>query len=131
MMTQQVSAAASDMTNNVSMVVQAMEQISATTEENTIWANKAVVANDGAALRIQVPPAEREWLVSVIRNPQFSSEDFGRLVELLGSCGAIRYAEQAAEKFIAAAKDELSAFPPSAALETLADIADYALHRRV
>jgi octaprenyl-diphosphate synthase len=82
------------------------------------------------ALRL-VPPAEREWLVSIIRNPQFSTEDFRRLVDLLGSCGAIRYAEQAAEKFIGAAKKELSAFPPSAALETLSDIADYALHRRV
>jgi octaprenyl-diphosphate synthase len=81
------------------------------------------------ALR-QVRPAEREWMVSVIRNPDFSTEDFRRLVELLKSCGADRYAEQAAESFIAIAKRELAAFPPSATLETLMDIADYALHRR-
>lgn len=81
------------------------------------------------ALR-QVRPAEREWMVSVIRNPDFSTEDFRRLVELLKSCGADRYAEQAAESFIAIAKRELAVFPPSATLETLMDIADYALHRR-
>jgi octaprenyl-diphosphate synthase len=82
------------------------------------------------ALR-QVRPAEREWMVSVIRNPDFSTEDFRRLVELLKSCGADRYAEQAAESFIAIAKRELAVFPPSETLETLMDIADYALHRRV
>jgi octaprenyl-diphosphate synthase len=82
------------------------------------------------ALR-QVRPAEREWMVSVIRNPDFSTEDFRRLVELLKSCGADRYAEQAAESFIAIAKRELTVFPPSETLETLMDIADYALHRRV
>jgi geranylgeranyl pyrophosphate synthase len=69
--------------------------------------------------------------VSIIRNPQFSTEDFRRVVDLLGSCGAIRYAEQTAEKYIAIAKKELSVFPPSATLETLVDIADYALHRHV
>jgi octaprenyl-diphosphate synthase len=81
------------------------------------------------ALR-QARAAERDWMLSVIQNPQFSSEDFRRLVDLLGSCGAVRYAEQVAEDYIAIAKKELSAFPPSPTLETLADIADYALHRR-
>jgi len=81
------------------------------------------------ALR-QVQAAERDWMVSVIRNPQFSTEDFRRLVDLLRSCGAVRYTEQTAETYISIAKKELSVFPSSATLETLVDIADYALHRR-
>ena len=82
------------------------------------------------ALR-QVRAAEREWMVSVIQNPQFSTEDFRQLVDLLESCGAARYAEQAAENYISLAKQALSVFGPSGAIETLMDIADYALHRRV
>lgn len=82
------------------------------------------------ALR-QVEGAEREAMVGLIRNPHFSAEDFGWLVERLESCGAVRYAEQAAEKYIGLAKEELSVFPASEAIETLADIADYALLRRV
>jgi geranylgeranyl pyrophosphate synthase len=70
-------------------------------------------------------------MVSVIQNPHFTIEDFRKLVELLGSSGAVRYAEQAAEKYISLAKKKLTAFPPSETLETLVDIADYALHRRV
>jgi octaprenyl-diphosphate synthase len=82
------------------------------------------------ALR-QAQAADREWMVSVIRNPNFSTEDFRKLVDLLGSCGAVQYAEQAAENYISLAKKGLSAFPPSETLETLIDIADYALHRHV
>jgi octaprenyl-diphosphate synthase len=82
------------------------------------------------ALR-QLGDTERDWVVSVIRNPQFSTEDFHRLVDLLRSCGAVRYAEQTAEHFISLAKKELCVFPSSATLETLVDIADYALQRRV
>jgi octaprenyl-diphosphate synthase len=79
----------------------------------------------------QVQGADRQWMVGVIQNPRFSNEDFRKLVRLLGSCGAVRYAEQAAAKYIAVAKNELAGFPPSNTLETLIDIADYALHRRV
>jgi octaprenyl-diphosphate synthase len=82
------------------------------------------------ALR-QVRADEREWMVGVAQNPQFSPEDFRRLVDMLRSCGAVRYAERVAENYIAAAKKEVSVFPSSQTLETLIDIADYALHRRV
>jgi octaprenyl-diphosphate synthase len=82
------------------------------------------------ALR-QVRADEREWMVGVAQNPQFSPEDFRRLVDMLRSCGAVRYAERAAENYISAAKKEVSVFPSSQTLETLIDIADYALHRRV
>jgi octaprenyl-diphosphate synthase len=82
------------------------------------------------ALR-QVSGADRQWMLSVIQDPHFSAEDFRKLVERLDSCGAVRYTEQAAAKYISRAKEELVVFPPSETRETLLDIADYALHRRV
>jgi octaprenyl-diphosphate synthase len=82
------------------------------------------------ALR-QTQAAERDWMVRVIRNPEFSSDDFRTLVDRLRACGAVRYAQQVAEGYIAAAKRDLAVFPPSDTLETLNDIADYALHRRI
>jgi octaprenyl-diphosphate synthase len=77
------------------------------------------------------PAADREWMVAVVQNPGFTADDFHRLVDRLRCFGSIRYAETAAEGFIATAKAALAAFPPSASLATMLDIADYALHRRV
>jgi geranylgeranyl pyrophosphate synthase len=70
-------------------------------------------------------------MVAVVQNPGFTADDLHRLVDLLRRFGSIRYAEAAAEGFIATAKAALAAFPPSASLATMLDIADYALHRRV
>jgi octaprenyl-diphosphate synthase len=77
----------------------------------------------------QAQAADREWMVSVIEDPHFSVEAFRKLAGLLQTSGAARYAEQAAEKYIVKARAALSVFPPSPTLETLMDIADYALHR--
>jgi octaprenyl-diphosphate synthase len=78
----------------------------------------------------QAQAADRAWMVSVIQDPHFSTEDFRKLAGLLKTSGAARYAEQSAEEYILKAKDALSVFPPSASRETLIDIADYALHRQ-
>jgi octaprenyl-diphosphate synthase len=79
----------------------------------------------------QARDEDREWMVSVIQNPQFSTEDFRKLAGLLHASGAACYAEQTAEKYISNAKAALSVFPHSETLGTLIDIADYALHRQV
>jgi octaprenyl-diphosphate synthase len=73
---------------------------------------------------------EREWMVGVVQDPHFTADDFHRLVDRMRRLGSIRYAEETAEGFIAKAKAALAGFPDSAALATLHDIADYALHRR-
>jgi octaprenyl-diphosphate synthase len=78
----------------------------------------------------QARAADREWMVSVIQDPRFSTEDFRKLAGLLETSGAARYAEQAAQDYILKAKGALSVFPHSATLETLNHIADYALHRQ-
>ncbi len=74
---------------------------------------------------------EREWMVKVVQDPGFSTEDFLKLVGRLHAGGAIRYAQQAAETYILKAKAALAPFAPSETLGTLVDIADYALQRRV
>jgi octaprenyl-diphosphate synthase len=72
---------------------------------------------------------DREWMIGITRNPAFTAAEFHRLCDLLRRLGSIRHAEETAEAHIARAKAELAIFPPSAALDTLYDIADYALHR--
>jgi octaprenyl-diphosphate synthase len=79
----------------------------------------------------QAGDEEREWMVKVVQDPGFSTEDFLKLVERLHAGGAIRYAQHAAGTYILKAKAALSAFAPSETLGTLVDIADYALQRRV
>ncbi len=74
--------------------------------------------------------AEREWMLQIIRNPSFSTEDFMRLVGQLEANGAVDCVNQAAEAFISRAKNALSIFPPNPTRQTLVDIADYALHRK-
>jgi octaprenyl-diphosphate synthase len=79
----------------------------------------------------QVGDGDREWMVRVVQDPNFSTGDFSKLVGLLQASGATRYAEKAAEAYIFKAKAALALFPQTETLGTLIDIADYALHRRV
>jgi octaprenyl-diphosphate synthase len=76
-------------------------------------------------------PGEREWMIQVIQDPGFSIEDFTKLVGLLEANGAVRCVEQAAEAYILKAQGALSIFPQTETLQTLMDIADYALQRKV
>jgi len=75
--------------------------------------------------------ADRKWMSGVIQNKDFSIEDFQKLVGLLKDCGAFRYTEKAAGLFIEKAKAALEAFGPSETRQTMIDIADYTLQRRV
>jgi len=74
---------------------------------------------------------DRDWMVRVVQDPNFSTDDFLKLAGLLQTSGATRYAEQAAETYIRKAKAALAIFPQTETVGTLTDIADYALHRRV
>ncbi len=75
--------------------------------------------------------ADRKWIAGVVRKMDVTDEDFRKLVELLKACGALRYTEKVAALYIEKAKAALADFPPSAALETMRDIADYTLERKV
>jgi octaprenyl-diphosphate synthase len=74
---------------------------------------------------------DREWMLRVIQDPNFSMGDFLKLAGLLHASGATCYAEKAAETYILKAKAALSVFPQTETVGTLVDIADYALHRQV
>jgi octaprenyl-diphosphate synthase len=75
--------------------------------------------------------ADRIWIAGLVRDVDFTEEDFRKLLELLKGCGALRYAEKVAALYIDKAKAALADFPPSAALDTMRDIADYTLERKV
>jgi octaprenyl-diphosphate synthase len=82
------------------------------------------------ALR-QARSADRDRMVKIIQDDGFATEDFMTLVDLLHKYGAIDYTQKTATAFITTAKAALAGFEPSPTKETMLDIADYALARRV
>ncbi len=73
----------------------------------------------------------RRKMEKIIKNPDFSITEFKTLIELMKACGGIRYTRRMAEKYIDKAKACLAGFKPSVTKETLCDIADYALARKL
>ncbi len=82
------------------------------------------------ALR-SAPSADRKMLERVIINPEFTREEFERLVKYLNICGAIEYTQNKAADYVRKAKQALEIFNEGSTLETLLEIADYAICRRV
>ncbi len=78
----------------------------------------------------QANPADREQMVKIIQNQDFSVEEFQILTALMEKCGGIAYTEQKAMACIEKAKEALSVFEPSKIKDSLLDIADYVLARR-
>jgi len=74
---------------------------------------------------------DRRVMEAIIRNPDFTNDDFKTLIDLLQAHNGIRYTRETAEKYVARAKDCLAGFNRSATRGTLFDIADYALKRKV
>jgi len=70
-------------------------------------------------------------MVQIIQDPSFSEGDFKTFVALLEKHGGLAYTEKTAQDYIDLAKNSLSIFKSSRAKETMLDIADYALARRV
>ena len=68
-------------------------------------------------------------MLNVIEKDQFTLSEFTELVGLLDQYGGIAYTRQCAAGHIEAAKKALSGFAGSRELDTLMDIADYALSR--
>jgi len=79
----------------------------------------------------QAPPDDRHRMIQIIQDQSFSEKDFKTLVKLLKKHGGLTYAEKTAQDYIEVAKNCLVTFEPSRAKETMLDIADYALARRV
>jgi octaprenyl-diphosphate synthase len=79
----------------------------------------------------QARSEDRDFMIKIIQDNEFIAEDFKILVELLEKYGGIEYTQKTAAAYIDTAKAALSIFQPSPTKQTMLDIADYALARRV
>ena len=75
--------------------------------------------------------ADRDAMVKIIKNEAFTVDEFNVLVDLLKKNDGIAYTEKKAAFCIEKAKEALSVFEPSKAKDSLLDIADYTLARRL
>ena len=73
---------------------------------------------------------DRTRMENIIKNEDFSVNDFETLVELLKKYKGISYTQKMAAEHIAKAKKALSIFEPSKTKEILIKVADYALNRK-
>ena len=74
---------------------------------------------------------DRELMIEIIQNNNFTTKDFKTLIGLLETYGGIEFTQKRATAYIETAKAALSIFNPSPTKQTMLDIADYALARRV
>ena len=74
---------------------------------------------------------DKELMATIIKDQDFSHEDFEILVEKLEKYGGIDYTREMAASYIQKAKDALSIFESSETKELMFDIADYALARKM
>ena len=79
----------------------------------------------------QANPADRDEMIKIIKNEDFTVDEFNVLVDLLKKNDGIAYTEKKAAFCIEKAKEALSVFEPSKAKDSLLDIADYTLARRL
>jgi len=73
---------------------------------------------------------DRNRMENIIKNEDFSVNDFETLVELLKKYKGISYTQKMAAEHISKAKEALSIFEPSETKEILEKVADYALNRK-
>jgi len=73
---------------------------------------------------------DRQWMEQLIKNMNFSDQEFERLVSLLQYHGGIDYSRGVASHHIDRAKKILESFEMSPTRETLMMIADYTLGRK-
>ena len=77
----------------------------------------------------QARSGDRDLMIKIIRDRDFSEADFKTLTGLLEKYGGLAYTQNTAGSYIATAKKALTVFDPSPTKETLLDIAEYALAR--
>jgi len=73
---------------------------------------------------------DRNMMKNIIKNENFSVNDFEKLVELLKKYKGISYTQKLASEHIKKSKEALSIFEPSETREILVKVADYALNRK-
>jgi octaprenyl-diphosphate synthase len=79
----------------------------------------------------QAPADDRDLMIKIIRDRDFTALDFKTLVGLLDKHGGLSYTEKVAAAYIDNSKKALSIFEPCETKDIMLDLADYALARRV
>jgi len=79
----------------------------------------------------QAPSGDRDIMIKIIQNQDFSEADFETLTDLLKKYGGLTYTHDTAASYIDTAKKALTVFDPSPTKDTMLDIADYVLKRSV
>ncbi len=79
----------------------------------------------------QASGSDRWQMVEIVRNRDFSPDEFRWLIERLNKYGGIDYTRSSARAHIEAAKKALDSFEDSTDKQLLLDIADYALLRQM
>ncbi len=79
----------------------------------------------------QASGSDRWQMVEIVRNRDFSPDEFRWLIERLNKYGGVEYTRSSARAYIKAAKKALGNFEDSADKQLLLDIADYALLRQM
>ena len=77
----------------------------------------------------QARSGDRDLMIKIIQDPNFSDSDFKLLTDLLEKYGGLDYTQKTAASYIDTAKKALAVFDASPTKETMLDIADYALAR--
>src|SRR5210317_1090206 len=79
----------------------------------------------------QAQPGDRDLMIKIIRDQDFSGTDFKFLTDLLEKYGGLTYTQNTAASYIDTAKKALAVFDPSPTKDTMLDIAEYVLARDV
>lgn len=74
---------------------------------------------------------DRIQMEKIIKNKDFSTEDFDTLIAIMKKYGGQTYTEKVAQKYVKNAKNALETFKHSTTKEILLTIADYTLARKV
>ena len=79
----------------------------------------------------QAQSGDRDLMIKIIQDQDFSEADFKVLTDLLEKYGGLAYTQNTAASYIDTAKKALTVFEPSPTKDTMLDIAEYALSRSV
>jgi octaprenyl-diphosphate synthase len=79
----------------------------------------------------QAQSGDRDLMLKIIRDQDFSGADFRILTDLLDKYGGLAYTQNTAASYIDTAKKALAIFDPCPTKDTMLDIAEYALARSV
>jgi octaprenyl-diphosphate synthase len=79
----------------------------------------------------QAPSCDKDLMIKIIKDREFTVQDFKTLIELLDKHGGITYTKEVAADYIHKSKSALSIFEPSQTKDIMLDLADYALARSV